>query len=633
MKDYFKVLHIKEAELAMLSKPAKQSLILEHYYSLFQQISSQKKLTEKNKKTQLKELEEAKIHLINEVHSKNDSTFKADHAWINRAPQHHNQPVELNGESLSIDDIIFVSRRFGKIQLTKDSEILRKVEASHDYVIHAVKNGKNIYGVTTSFGGLAHIKITKESTLEMQSNLIHFLNAGTGHRLATEYVRAAIIVRANSLLQGASGIRLMLIQRMLDLLNLKLTPVVLEFGSIGASGDLVPLASVCGAMIGLSNSYKLNYAGKDLPATKALEKFKLPKIKLEPKEALAIVNGTAMMTGIAADCIYQAKLLLHLTMISHALLLQGIFVSNQPFDEFIHALKPHAGEIWAAKKMLSLLQGSKLIKDEIGTELGEHKGHLIQDRYSSRCLPQYIGPIAEGLEIIAEQVEIEANSVTDNPLIDIERKISLHGGNFLGQHMGVAMDELRFHIGMLAKHLDVQIACSVLPEFSNGLPPSLIGNPKRLINCGLKGLQICANSIAPVLSFLANPLVIHFPTHAEQYNQNINSQGLQSSVLAARSIEIFQQYLAIAIMFGIQAVGLRCFKEYGHYDIRKCLSTKTVGFYEIVFDVLGKEINRNRPYIWNDDEQSLEEHIAILTQDIKSLGKIPRWIFDNMEAS
>ena len=184
-----------------------------------------------------------------------------------------------------------------------------------------------------------------------------------------------------------------------------------------------------------------------------------------------------------------------------------------------------------------------------------------------RCLPQFIGPIVEGLATIARQVETEMNSTTDNPLIDGEAGVIHHGGNFFGQYVGMAMDQLRHYIGLLAKHLDTQIALLVTPEFSGGLPPSLVGNTARPVNMGLKGLQITANSIMPMLGFLGSPLVDRFPTHAEQFNQNINSLGFGAARLARQSITTFQHYLAIALLDRCtrpSSFGPR--SSTGHYD-------------------------------------------------------------------
>jgi phenylalanine ammonia-lyase len=233
-----------------------------------------------------------------------------------------------------------------------------------------------------------------------------------------------------------------------------------------------------------------------------------------------------------------------------------------------------------------------------------------------------MGPIVDGLVQIAQQVEIEMNSVTDNPLINAEHQASYHGGNFLGQYVGTAMDHLRYYLGLLAKHLDTQIALLVAPEFNNGLAPSLVGNSKRQVNMGLKGLQITGNSIMPLLTFYGNSMTDRFPTHAEQFNQNINSQGFNSATLAHRSIEISQQYMAIALMFGVQAVDLRTYVIAGHYDARSCLSSAMLPLYMVLRDVVGQPPRSDRPYIWNDYEQPLDEHIARIVADIVSGGQI-----------
>lgn len=307
---------------------------------------------------------------------------------------------------------------------------------------------------------------------------------------------------------------------------------------------------------------------------------------------------------------------------AHALAIQGLNGTNQSFHPFIHKLKPHSGQKWAADQMLNLLAGSLLVRQELDGSHDYRGENPIQDRYSLRCLPQYLGPIVDGIEQITQQVEVEINSVTDNPLIDVENQASYHGGNFLGQYIGVGMDQLRYYIGLLAKHLDVQIAYLVAPEFNNGLPASLVGNRQRNVNMGLKGLQITGNSIMPLLTFYGNSIADRFPTHAEQYNQNINSQGFASANLARRSIEIFQQYMAISLMFGVQAVDLRTYVAADHYDARATLSLATRDLYLAVRDVVGQPPSPDRPYIRNDHEQALDEHIARIAQDIATGGQI-----------
>ena len=532
------------------------------------------------------------------------------------------QIVTVGNRNLTIGEVASVARHGVQVRLTENHDVLQGVQASCDYISNAVETGQPIYGVTSGFGGMANVVISPEYAALLQNNLIWFLKSGVGQRLPLADVRAAMLLRINSHLYGASGIRLELIQRMEKFLNAGVTPYVYEFGSIGASGDLVPLSYISGALIGLDTSYTVDFNGEEMNAPAALEKLGLEPLQLLPKEGLAMMNGTSVMTGIAANCVYDTKVLLALSVGAHALAIQGLNGTNQSFHPFIHQLKPHSGQKWAANQMLNLLAGSRLVRDELDGSHDYRSEHLIQDRYSLRCLPQYMGPIVDGIEQIKKQIEVEINSATDNPLIDVENQASYHGGNFLGQYVGVGMDQLRYYIGLLAKHLDVQIASLVAPEFNNGLPPSLVGNRERSVNMGLKGLQIAGNSMMPLLTFYGNSIADRFPTHAEQYNQNINSQGFASANLARRSVEIFQQYMAIALMFGVQAVDLRTYAVVQHYDARTTLSPVTRDLYMAVRDVVGQPASTDRPYIWNDHEQGLDEHIARIATDIASGGKI-----------
>jgi phenylalanine ammonia-lyase len=536
--------------------------------------------------------------------------------------QKHTDAVIIGNAPLTLDDVISVARHGKQVSLTIQEDTLQRIEASCDYIANAVKCGKPIYGVTSGFGGMAHIAIAPEQAAELQNNLIWYHKAGTGKKLPIADVRAAMLLRVNSHIYGASGIRLELLKRLVTFLNAGVTPHVYEFGSIGASGDLVPLSYITGALVGLDSRYTVDFNGETMDAPTALARLGLEPMELLPKEGLAMMNGTSVMTAIAANCIHDTRVLLSLSLGVHALAIQGLYGTNQSFHPFVHDHKPHFGQIWAADQMLSLLEGSELIRNELDGSHDYRGSQPIQDRYSLRCLAQYLGPIIDGIEQISGQVEVEMNSVTDNPLIDVDNQASYHGGNFLGQYIGTGMDSLRYHLGLLAKHLDTQIALLVAPEFNNGLSPSLTGNTENPVNMGLKGLQIVGNSIMPLLTFYGNSLADRFPTHAEQFNQNINSQGFASANLARRSLNIFQEYLAISLMFGVQAVDLRTYLIAQHYDASACLSPQTRKLYLAVREVIGQPPSTDKPYIWNDREQPLDEHIAKIVADIKAGGVI-----------
>ncbi len=527
--------------------------------------------------------------------------------------------VLIQGEGLSLQDILGIAREGVCVRLPEEAA-LHKVLASRAFIERAVEAGEAIYGVTTLFGGMANVAVPKEAASALQNNLPLSHKTGSGRYLSNEDVRAAMLLRANALLRGASGVRMELIRRLALFLNLNVTPRIHCHGSIGASGDLVPLAYVTGSICGLAASFRVDYDGEELDALTALERMGLPRLPLEAKEALALMNGTSVMTGVAAMCTADALQMLAMAVGVHAILGQALRASDESFQPFIHQHKPHPGQKWVAAEMLSLLQGSSLSRAEAGNTRDRVPGELIQDRYSLRCLPQYLGPVVDGMMTIAGQIEVEANSATDNPLIDGEAGIAYHCGNFLGQYIGVGMDQMRYHLGMLAKHLDVQIALAVTPEFSNGLPASLVGNPRSSINTGLKALQLTGNSLMPRISFFGQSIADRFPTHAEQFNQNINSQGLGSAVLTRESLDTFHQYMAVALIFAAQSADLRTFQRCHHYNAQETLSQGTRPLYEAIKRVVGVPLRRERPYIWDDADQALDEHINALVEDIQTPG-------------
>jgi len=541
--------------------------------------------------------------------------------------------VTVSGTQLTIDEVVNVARKGAKVAISNDPVVQERVKKSNDFILNAVANNQPIYGVTSGFGAMAYKAISKEQAMELQNNIPWFHKVGTGNLLPQADVRASILVRMNSHLQGASGIRMSMIERMGTFLNEGATPQVREFASIGASGDLSPLSYITACLIGLDESWKVDYDGEVLGAQTVLKKLGLEREELGPKEGLAMVNGTSVMTGIAAGVVYDTRNLLALAFGAHSLLFQGLGATNQSFHPFIHEHKPLPGQMASAKVMLDLLSRSKLIADELE---GQHEfrggDEPIQDRYSLRCLPQYMGPIIDGLRLIGQQVEMEINSATDNPLVDEARGNTYHGGNFLGQYIGVSMDQLRYHIGMLAKHLDVQIAMAVMPAFNNGLSAMLVGNTERPINGGLQSLQICGNCIMPQLMFFGNPLTPHYPTHAEGFNQNINSQGFGSANLSRRSVEIFQQYMAISLLFGVQAAELRTHKVLGHYDASQSLSQASLPLYAAIYEVIGRQFSAEQALIWNDYEQAMDAYIAAITEDIRQGGKIVRAVAGVREA-
>jgi len=536
--------------------------------------------------------------------------------------------VGIAGEGLTMEEVVAVARHDAATRLTRDRAALDRVDGSAAFIEWAVRTGEPIYGVNTGFGGMANIAIEADSLSALQNNLLRFLNVCAGEHLPLEDVRAGMLLRANSHMRGVSGVRRELIERLLVFLNNGVTPLVRSLGSIGASGDLAPLASITGALTGADACFQVSMGGETMSCLVALERLGLSPLSLGPKEGLGMVNGTSVMTGIATNCLYDARRLVALALGFHALAIQALLGSNQSFHPFIHKHKPHPGQRLAAEIMLDLLHGSAMCRNELDGHHSVVDDQPVQDRYSLRCLPQFLGPVLDALAQSRATLETEINSANDNPLIDGEGCLSLHSGNFLGQYVAVTMDHLRYCLGLTAKHMDAQIALLVAPEFNCGLPASLVGNPARSVNMGLKGLQIAANSIMPLVSYYGAPIADRFPTHAEQFNQNINSQGFNAANLARTSLRALEAYTAMALIFGSQAVALRAKRISGSHDPRPLLSPVSAGLYEAVLAALGKETAVDKPLIWNDDEQSLENMVQRLQTDIASDGGTIRAVGD-----
>jgi phenylalanine ammonia-lyase len=534
--------------------------------------------------------------------------------------------LTIDGQPLSIAQIGDVANGQRSIAISNDTAVETKMAASIALVDQAVTEGWSVYGVTTGFGGMANVPVPMELAAASQNNLLSFLAAGAGQTIDIRHTRVAMVLRANVLMQGCSGVRKELVQRIVDFLNHDAIPEVCELGSIGASGDLVPLSAIARAITGHDADANVTYKNKTVRCSEIAKTFNLPPLQLRPKEGLALVNGTSFSAAIAANCVAEIKPLMALSLAVNAMMMKGLSAQTEPFDSFVHQHKPHPGQIWTAQQTRRLLK----TKTNNSTDDSDRNSRndpnrssdprQVQDRYSIRCFAQYFGPVAEGISRIEQTVVTEMNSVSDNPLIASEEGCFYQSGNFLGQYVGIAMDELRKLIGLTAKHLDVQIATLVSPEFNQGLPASLRGNDQIPYNMGLKGLQITGNSIQPMLSWYGNPIVDLFPTHAEQFNQNINGLSWGSANLAWKSIELFQHYLCVSLIFAVQAIDLRCVETHGHADSRRILDGELANLYNAVYQCVGKTPGK-KPLIFNDGDQTIQSYLACLFSNIATRQK------------
>ncbi len=520
--------------------------------------------------------------------------------------------LAVNGENLTISNVIDVSYFNKTVALSSDPYFEDQLDESVAVLRRALEREAPIYGVNTHFGGMAKATIPAQDLSALQHDLLLGLKCGIGRELPPECVRAAMLIRCNTLSRGASGIRKGLIARFVSFLNNGVTPVVTDLGSLGASGDLIPLTSIAGALIGLDPGFRVHYRGELTDCLSALDDLGLEPINLEPKEGLALVNGTSVSAGMAAIAVHESKQLFDLALSINALFCTAMGASAQPFDEFVHRMKPHAGQQQVAARMRALLAGQD--------EAGRAKAELVQDRYSIRCIPQYFGPILDGMRTIEAQIETELNACDDNPLIDVEGERILQAGNFYGQYISLGMDQLRQYLALIAKQIDSQISLLVMPEFNRGLAPCLaVGNGASF---GLKGLQIYMNSILPRLLHLANPVVTLYPTHAEQFNQNINSQSFNAAVLTLEAIRLLKYHLSAALIFAAQGVDLRAQERFG-----MCLGSSLLGalpmqLYQAIYAVLGRDPSPSSALINDHAESPIDRSLQHLFADLMASDSV-----------
>lgn len=482
-----------------------------------------------------------------------------------------------------VEDFIFSRDRFSEIEISP--ETFQRVEASHKHFMSLLEKNIPIYGVTTGFGDSCHRTLSPHQSEKLQDNLVQYLSCGTGSPLSKEASRAVLLFRLKSLSRGYSGVSVDLIKRLQLFVNKDWLPIIPREGSLGASGDLIPLAY-------LARALQLSVPEQDVPA-----------YKLKPKEGLALVNGTSAMCGAIFVNLIHAKKLLALNEIATAWLVLAIGGRREAFGELVNSRAgQHAGQSTVASRIDRLLT-EESYNPKAGRDVtiqGNHTTEFIQDRYSVRCTPQVLGPVFETLELASRWLEDEINSTSDNPLVDTEGQIAM-GGNFYGGYLSQAMDYIKIGLAHQSDLADRQLTLLVDEKCNRGLPPNLAdwktqGDEKHL-NHGLKGLHQAANAITSEIMAKAMPNGI-FSRSSESHNQDKVSLGMSAASQCSDMIEQVYTVMSLHLTCLAQALDLRGITLRGETSQR-----------------IYSAVRRHVPFVSQDT--ALDTKILNLTEELK----------------
>ncbi|TSC75927.1 MAG: histidine ammonia-lyase [Parcubacteria group bacterium Gr01-1014_30] len=468
--------------------------------------------------------------------------------------------VTLDGDHLGVRDVdLFVHNPSIVIELSEAK--LQEVDKSRKFLERELNN-RIIYGVNTGFGPMASHIINQDQLERLQENLVRSHAVGMGAPIDTKYVLAAMIIRLNTLTKRYSGVSRGLIEHLQKVLNHRIVPVIPEHGAVGTSGDLVQLAHIALSLTG--QGYVFYQEGKQ-PTSKVFQRLQVQPYKLKAKEGLSLINGTSAMCGAGTLNCLHAHRLLSLAIRFGAFALELVHAYGDSISEKLQKVRPHRGQVAVAKAIRETLASSSMLHSrkaeeqvDIPDEVKEIS-EVVQEIYSFRCIPQILGPVYDALYKAQKDIEVEINSSSDNPIVDLEGDNFLHGGNFHGDYIAFAMDQLKLAIIKLTMLSERRINFFLHQKLNNFFPPFLnLGQPG--LTLGLQGLQFVATSTTSQSQTLAFPQYIHsIPTNAD--NQDVVSTGMESALLASKIMENAYIVLAIELITLAQATDFR-----GVYD-------------------------------------------------------------------
>ncbi len=436
----------------------------------------------------------------------------------------------------TLQEIIFQHKT---LALSEEATI--NIQKCRDYLDSKMANEDNpIYGINTGFGSLCNVKISNENLSQLQENLVKSHACGTGDEVPNEIVKLMLLLKIQSLSYGHSGVQLQTVERLIAFYNNDVLPIIYTQGSLGASGDLAPLAHLSLPLLGEG---EVNFEGKKAHSSEVLKKFNWLPIILQSKEGLALLNGTQFMSAYGCYILLKAKKYSYLSDLISAISLEGFDGRIEPFDELIHYIRPHKGQIVTAKRMKQFLENSQII-----TQKKQH----VQDPYSFRCIPQVHGASKDAIDYVSKVFKTEINSVTDNPNIFRESDVIISGGNFHGQPLALALDFLGIalsELGSISERRTYQLISGL-----RGLPAFLIDNPG--LNSGFMIPQYTAASIASQNKQLATPASVDSIVSSNGQEDHV-SMGANAATKCLKIMENLERILAIELMNASQAISFR----------------------------------------------------------------------------